>query len=83
MSHQRAVSILAKSNIGIQEAAVFLACSSKTSKDIANESGQVWPGIHVKLRTLKIKGLIERTSDRKPLYFRTKEGEKIMKEIHG
>ena len=82
VSHQRAITILAKSNIGIQEAAVFLACSSKTSKDIAVESGQEWPGIHVKLRTLKIKGLITRTDDRKPLYYRTKEGEKIIQEIN-
>jgi predicted transcriptional regulator len=82
MSLQRAVTILAKSNVGIQEAAVFLACSSKTSQDIAKESDQQWPGVHVKLRTLKIKGLITRTNDRKPLYFRTKDGERIIKEIN-
>jgi hypothetical protein len=82
MTLQRAVTILAKSNVGIQEAAVFLACSSKTSHEIADESAQPWPGVHVKLRTLKIKGLITRTDDRKPLYFRTKDGEKIMQEIN-
>ena len=79
MTTQKAISILAKSNIGIQEASVFLACSSQSRRQIEIETGQM--NVRMKLNVLKCKGLIQKTNDRKPLYFRTQEGEKIIQSI--